>query len=337
MINMKNQTPEYEYFLRYHPGNTRVVLNTDAQLVEQHDYYPFGMEFAGRQGGDIKYRYNGKELQDMKMGGRGLDWYDYGARFYDPAIGRWFVPDPLSPFSMNISPYCYVEDNPIYFIDPNGLIIWPWDSRKKRREKEEAKQARKTRREATKNMYKPKGGKKYNPNFTHYYGWQVDPIFTIDDPAVDIPDLSLPDRGPENYSWLDRFEQPHKDPSQFTINWNGKQVFSGVLQFNQDVFVENSSEIRKDDPTIDANFSSLVKFAGSNPDFIIQIVISTPYMRGQTGENIINPSIIASRPEGLKKHLRKLFGTLPANLGVNIQYSTQQIRLHKGTSAIITH
>ncbi len=121
MINMKNQTPEYEYFLKDHPGNTRVVLNTEAQFVEQHDYYPFGMEFAGRQGGDIKYRYNGKEMQDMKIGGRGLDWYDYGFRFYDPALGRFPSLDPKADEFENLSPYNYASNNPVTCIDLWGI------------------------------------------------------------------------------------------------------------------------------------------------------------------------------------------------------------------------
>ena len=121
LINMKNQTPEYEYFLKDHLGNTRVVINNNAQLVEQHDYYPFGLEFAGRQGGAIKYRYNGKELQDMKIGGRGLDWYDYGARFYDPALGRWHSIDPMAEKYYLFSPYNYTMSDPINLVDPNGM------------------------------------------------------------------------------------------------------------------------------------------------------------------------------------------------------------------------
>ena len=117
---MKSQIPESEYYLKDHLGNTRIVINNNAQLVEQHDYYPFGLEFAGRQGGDIKYRYNGKELQDMKIGGRGLDWYDYGARFYEPALGRWHVLDPLAEKAYETSSYVYVRNNPLNAIDPDG-------------------------------------------------------------------------------------------------------------------------------------------------------------------------------------------------------------------------
>ena len=68
-----------------------------------------------------KYLFNGKELQDEQLGGVNLDWYDYGARFYDPALGRWHVPDPLAEWNFNQSPYNYVLNNPVYYIDPYGL------------------------------------------------------------------------------------------------------------------------------------------------------------------------------------------------------------------------
>ncbi|MBS4790770.1 MAG: hypothetical protein KH414_15050, partial [Tannerella sp.] len=62
------------------------------------------------------YKYNGKEL-DRK---NGIDWYDYGARHYDPAIGRWHVVDPMSKKYYSWSPYTYCKNNPVLRIDLDG-------------------------------------------------------------------------------------------------------------------------------------------------------------------------------------------------------------------------
>jgi RHS repeat-associated protein len=66
------------------------------------------------------YLYNGKELQtDLD-----LDWYDYGARMYDAAVGRFFTQDRFSEKYLDFSPYQYAANNPIIYIDVNGDSVW---------------------------------------------------------------------------------------------------------------------------------------------------------------------------------------------------------------------
>ena len=93
-----------------------MVINGSDTVMETNHYYPFGLMYANANSNIQPYKYNGKEL-DTK---NGLNWYDYGARHYDAALGRWFVVDPLSEKMYGWSPYGYCLNNPIKLIDIDG-------------------------------------------------------------------------------------------------------------------------------------------------------------------------------------------------------------------------
>ncbi len=113
---------KYHYYLKDHQGNNRVVINQSGAVEETNHYYPFGGVFAST--GNVQpYKYNGKELDTEK----GLNWYDYGARMYDPALGRFHTNDRFAEKYLSMSPYQYGANNPIRNIDVNGdsIIIAP--------------------------------------------------------------------------------------------------------------------------------------------------------------------------------------------------------------------
>ena len=119
---------KYHYYLKDHQGNNRVVISQSGTVEETSHYYPFGGVFASA--GNVQpYKYNGKELDTKK----GLNWYDYRARHYDAALGRFTTNDPLAEKYYSMSPYTYCADNPVKFIDPNGMEYAPGDLFKTKR------------------------------------------------------------------------------------------------------------------------------------------------------------------------------------------------------------
>ncbi|REC73789.1 hypothetical protein DRF60_19000 [Chryseobacterium elymi] len=126
---------KYIYSYTDHLGNVRLSysknLNGGAEVLEENNYYPFGLKHEGYNvlAGNpaYSYGYNGKELQ------KETGWGDYGARMYMADIGRWGVIDPLAEQMRRYSPYNYAFNNPVSFIDPDGMkphqFSMPGDSR----------------------------------------------------------------------------------------------------------------------------------------------------------------------------------------------------------------
>jgi RHS repeat-associated protein len=158
----ENDEAVYEYHLKDHLGNVRMAFAdkdgdgyiepfnvnpneyipgggggevppvdlTNTDVLQETHYYPFGMTMEGEwqdivNGPENNYLYNGKE----RNSDFGLDWSDYGARYYDAAIGRWGQVDPLAdhPNQVDKSPYAYVWNNPVKLNDPDGRCPFcPW-------------------------------------------------------------------------------------------------------------------------------------------------------------------------------------------------------------------
>ncbi len=113
----------YNYFKKDQIGSTRAVLSAvgnSLQNVQSTDYYPFGLAYSTNNLNKNKYLFSGKELQDASIGGTILGLYDFGARQYDPVIGRWLKQDRYACKYVSISPYTYCANNPILFTDPTG-------------------------------------------------------------------------------------------------------------------------------------------------------------------------------------------------------------------------
>lgn len=111
----------FHSFLRDHQGNVRVVADGSGNEEQLNDYYPYGCPYGdtSTNQGFQPYKYNGKELDRV----HGLDWYDYGARRYDPAYCMFTQMDPLAEQYPHLSPYAYCAGNPVNAIDSDGKKV----------------------------------------------------------------------------------------------------------------------------------------------------------------------------------------------------------------------
>ena len=154
LIAMDRAEPEYLFFLRDHLGSVRVVARPDGKAVQVNHYYPYGMAYAGgrmsgnaeahtveggvsvaggsleigggtggmelaRPGASQPYRFLGNELYTSNS----LGLYDFSARMYDPALGRFLSVDPMAEGYRHLSPYAYCAGNPVVYADKDGQVI----------------------------------------------------------------------------------------------------------------------------------------------------------------------------------------------------------------------
>lgn len=131
--------------IRDHLGNGRTYFSDiDAsedisiigfnELIEENHYYPFGLEMEGpwitpNYGTSNPYTYNNKEWVETME----LNWFNYGARWHDPAVARWWSLDPLAEKFYSQTPYNYTFNNPVKYIDPMGMApigIYDWRAHK---------------------------------------------------------------------------------------------------------------------------------------------------------------------------------------------------------------
>ena len=109
------------YYIRDYQGNNRVVVAPDGTVEQTNDYYAYGGPWGNTSTnqGFQPFKYNGKELDRV----HGLDWYDYGARRYDPAFAQFTQMDPLCEKYPHLSPYAYCAGNPVRYVDPDGMRV----------------------------------------------------------------------------------------------------------------------------------------------------------------------------------------------------------------------
>ena len=128
--DISNKGTTWHYYVNDHLGSRRIVQDENGKVEATYNYYPFGNMFehwAELYAKSLQqpYKFNGKEYDSMYS----LCMYDFGARMYDPLLGRWNAVDPLCEKYYSWSPYVFCLNNPIRNIDTDGKIVeTAWDA-----------------------------------------------------------------------------------------------------------------------------------------------------------------------------------------------------------------
>ena len=115
------QTPGGSNYVRDRLGSTRAVITEQGVPLQATDYYPSGIPVetysAGNAYNTTDRLHTGKEFHAFD----GLSWHDNVARFHDTLFPRFTTVDPLAEKDPGTSPYAYCGNNPLRFIDPDGM------------------------------------------------------------------------------------------------------------------------------------------------------------------------------------------------------------------------
>ena len=116
---MRNSSNRLFYYLNDHLGSARVLLDSTGLIYDHYRYRAFGEPGTSVVNTGQPNRYTGKpyDVDD------GLNLYYYGARYYDATLGRFTQTDPSRGKYPEWGPYVYALDNPLRFIDPDGLRV----------------------------------------------------------------------------------------------------------------------------------------------------------------------------------------------------------------------
>ncbi len=106
------------YIHNDHLGSTRALTDAQGNIISEMEYAPFGAVIRAEGTGDIML-FIGKEMDNTGL-------YYFGARYYDPEIGRFISRDPVLNGDVDPTrhtPYAYAQSSPLSYVDPDGKFV----------------------------------------------------------------------------------------------------------------------------------------------------------------------------------------------------------------------